>query len=62
MSQAKWVIVNGVKYQNDNDKIYHAEIQSEEDVAKTTINTIYFKDYIATKSDKGISFKRRRVN
>ena len=64
MSQAKWVITNGVKFPNDNDdndEIYHAEIQNEEDVAKTTVNTIYFRDYIVTKSDGEISFKRRKL-
>jgi hypothetical protein len=64
MSQAKWIIVNGSKYPNEDvdiSTIYNTE-QTEEDVQNTTKDMIYFKDYVVTKSDDGnISFKRRKI-
>ena len=60
MSQAKWEIVNGVKYKTEDINTTYTK-QTDEDVAKTTKDAIYFEDYIVTKSDKGISFKRRKL-
>ena len=63
MSQAKWIIANGSKYRNpDVDVNTTYTEQTEEDVKNTTKDTIYFKDYIVTKSDKGgVTFKRRKI-
>ena len=63
MSQAKWIIVNGSKYPNEDVDInttYNTE-QTEEDVQNTTKDMIYFKDYVAIKDDLGITFKRRKI-
>ena len=62
MSQAKWIIVNGSKYQNENEDIDATDTkQTEEDVENTTKDMIYFKDYIVIKDELGISFKRRKI-
>ena len=63
MSQAKWIIVNGSKYPNEDVDInttYNTE-QTEEDVQNTTKDMIYFKDYIVIKDDLRITFKRRKI-
>ena len=76
MSESKWIIINGIKYQNeekDDDtgiplisKIFPKcstyEYQTEEDVEKTTINEIYFPNYIVTRDEEGkTTFKRRKL-
>jgi len=76
MSESKWIIINGIKYQNeekDDDtgiplisKIFPKcstyEYQTEEDVEKTTMNEIYFPNYIVTRDVKGeVNFKRRKL-
>ena len=68
MSESKWTIINGVKYQNtdtdtrsDMDITY--EYQTKGDVQKTTRNEIYFPNYIVSRDDEGkVSFKRRKLN
>ena len=70
MSESKWTIINGVKYQNtdvdadtDSDMDITYEYQTKEDVQKTTRNEIYFPNYIVTRDDEGkVSFKRRKLN
>ena len=62
MSQAKWVVVNGIKYVNPDVHATTYTEQTEEDVQKTTKNIIYFKNYIVTKSNDGMSFKRRKIH
>ena len=61
MSESKWTIINGVKYPNtDVDTVF--EYQTEEDVEKTTMNEIYFPNYIVTRDVKGeVNFKRRKL-
>ena len=60
MSTAKWTIVNGVKYVNE-DVLPEIE-QTEEDVKMTTSTTIYFPNYIVEKSDGEVKIKKRRIS
>jgi glutathione synthase/RimK-type ligase-like ATP-grasp enzyme len=60
MSSAKWTIVNGVKYVNEDVK---PEIeQTEEDVKMTTSTTIYFQNYIVEKKDGEVVIKKRHIS
>ena len=65
MSTNQWQIVNGVKYttdENENDMIIYT-YQTQEDVEKTTCDTIYFSNYIVTRdSDGKLQFKRRKIS
>jgi len=67
MSTNQWQIVNGVKYttdenENENDMIIYT-YQTQEDVEKTTCDTIYFPNYIVTRDSKGkLQFKRRKIS
>ena len=60
MSTAKWTIVNGVKYVNE-DVLPEIE-QTKEDVKMTTSTTIYFPNYIVEKSDGEVKIKKRRIS
>ena len=60
MSTAKWTIVNGVKYVNE-DVLPKIE-QTEEDVKMTTSTTIYFPNYIVEKTDGEVKIKKRRIS
>ncbi len=69
MSESKWTIINGVKYQKDvdadtdSDMDITYEYQTKGDVQKTTRNEIYFPNYIVTRDDEGkVSFKRCKLN
>ena len=70
MSESKWTIINGVKYQNtdtdadtDTDMDITYEYQTKRDIQKTTQNEIYFPNYIVSRDDEGkVSFKRRKLN
>ena len=59
MSTAKWTIVNGVKYVNE-DVLPEIE-QTEEDLNMTTPTTIYFQNYVVEKKDGEVVIKKRRI-
>jgi len=65
MSSNQWQIVNGVKYttdENENDMIVYT-YQTQEDVQKTTCDTIYFPNYIVTRDSEGkLQFKHRKIS
>ena len=65
MSSNQWQIVNGVKYttdENENDMIIYT-YQTQQDVEKTTCDTIYFPNYIVTRDTDGkLQYKRRKIS
>ncbi len=67
MSTNQWQIVNGVKYttdenENKNDMIIYT-YQTQQDVEKTTRDTIYFPNYIVSRDSEGkLQFKRRKIS
>ena len=64
MSSNQWQIVNGVKYtvdENENDIVY--TYQTQQDVQKTTRDTIYFPNYIVTRGEDGkLQYKPRKMS
>ena len=69
MSTNQWQIVNGVKYttdenenENKNDMIIYT-YQTQQDVEKTTRDTIYFPNYIVSRDSEGkLQYKRRKIS
>ena len=67
MSTNQWQIVNGVKYttdenKNENDMIIYT-YQTQQDVEKTTRDTIYFPNYIVSHDSEGkLQYKRRKIS
>jgi len=57
MSSAKFVIINGSKYLNE--EVYLTE-QTEEDVEITTHNKVFFTGYVIEKNTEGEVIIRER--